>query len=387
LILHPHVCPLPSIDPVCGVASIPGDIVSEFFSAMAGWFAATASWFLQSVGAALTNSTAPPVLTPWFAARQQVVLSVSASIALLALCGAAVHAVVHGSAGELVRTVLLRLPIAVLLGAGAAGLVGLALGATDQLSTMIAAGDGTSLTSALRLLAGTFALTGGPPGGVSVVTAALVILGSVALWVELVVRSAAITVTTSLLPLVLAASLWPPAVVWVRRLAETLGALVASKAVIVLVLSTALAALANAPSGAATGITGAALLGLAAFMPYVLLRLVPAIEGAAVSHLESVRHRAAGVAGSLPRQAVSMALAGAGGSTMPSVDEVGTNPIGMLPGHHMDLVAGTPLDPDASFQRGRPPISAVPASTGTHVFERDAIGPVLRWKPGRAPSD
>jgi hypothetical protein len=380
---HALPCPLPSL--LCGaggVARLGASVASSFFGALSGWFAAGASWLLGAVGGLLEHTTAPPVTTAWFMSRQRALLSVAAPVALLALVAGVLHALLHGAVGELVRTVLLRLPVAILLGAAGAGLVGLALSATDQLSSSLASGNGTSLTSSFRMLAVAVGATPALPGAIGVVVAGLVILGALALWVELVVRSAAITVATALLPIVFAASLWPPAVAWAKRLAETLGALIVSKAAIVLVLSLALDAVAHTPgAGVSTALTGGALLLLASFMPYAVLKLVPIAEGAAVSHLESVRHRAGAVARQVPQRAVSMALAGAGGAAVPGVDPVGSNPVGMMPGLDVDLVKGTPLDPETKFKKGRRPLIAVPASAGTHVWERDRYGPRLVWKP------
>ncbi len=383
---HALVCPIPvtgtcSIVGLSGVGGIGSSIVSTFFSALGGWFAAAGAWLLGLVGVLLERSTAPPITTAWFLAKERLLFEVAAPVALLALICGVVHALVHGALGELWRTVLLRLPVVVLLGAAGAGLVGIALAATDQLSTMLANGTGTSLSTSLHGLAIAVSSVGALPGGVAVVVAGLVIAGSLVLWVELVVRAAAITIATAVLPLVLAASLWPPAGAWVRRLVETLGALIVSKAVIVLVLSIALDAVAHAGDGPATALTGGALLLLASFMPYAVLRLVPLAEAASISHLESIRHRAGAAAQRVPRHAVSLALAGAGAPALPGIDAVGSDPIGMLPGLDVDLVSGTALDPDAKFAKGPRPIVAVPASAGTHVWERDDLGPRLVWKP------
>lgn len=375
-------CSTPVISIVCGGAStLAKGIVSTFFSTLASWVASAAAWLLSLVGRILSRSTTPPVTAAWFLRKQRLLVAVAAPVGLLALVGAALHAVLHGSVAELWRTLLVRLPLAFLLGAAGAGIVGLALAATDQLCTMLASGDGTSLEGSIKALVSVTAATGALPGLIAVVVAGLVILGSLVLWIELIVRAAAITIATALLPLVLAASLWPPAVAWARRLAETLGALIVSKAVIVLVLSIALDAIANAGGGASTALTGGALLLLAGFMPYAVLRIVPAVESAAVSHLESVRHRATGAVRQATGRAVSLAVGATGGTAMPSVDPVGSNPIGMLEGIEGDITKGTPLDPEMKRARGRPPIIDVPASAGTHVWERDRYGPRLVWKP------
>ncbi len=383
---HALVCPIPvtgacSVVGLGGASGIGASIVSAFFSVLASWFASAAAWLLGLVGVLLERTTTPPITTPWFLAEERLLFEVAAPVALLALVAGILHALVHGALGELWRTVLLRLPIAVLLGAAGAGLVGLALGATDQLSAMLANGTGTSLTTSLHGLSIAVLAVADLPGAVAVVVAGLVIVASLVLWIELVVRAAAITIATAVLPLVLAASLWPPAGAWARRLFETLGALIVSKAVIVLVLSVALDAVAHAGEGPSTALTGGALLLLASFMPYVVLRLVPLAEAASISHLESIRHRAGAAAKRVPRHAVSLALAGSGAAAAPVIDAVGSNPVGMLPGLDVDLIAGTALDPDAMFVKGPRPVAAVPASAGTHVWERDHIGPRLVWKP------
>ncbi|HEV3213906.1 MAG TPA: hypothetical protein VGZ03_10980 [Acidimicrobiales bacterium] len=383
---HAVGCPLP-ISGICSVvsrggASIGSSIVSALLAAVVGWCASTAAWLLGLVGHALEGATAPPVTTSWFLAREHLLFGVAAPVALLALVAGVLRALVHGAMGELWRTVLLRLPVAVLLGAAGAGLVGLALSVTDRLSASLARGSGASLDTALRGLAEAVASSVTVPGAIAIVVAGLVILGALVLFVELVVRAAAITVVTAALPLVLAATLWPPAVAWARRLLETLGALIVSKAVIVLVLSIALDAIAHATAGPATALTGGALLLLATCMPYAVLRLVPLADAAGIAHLESVRHRATGATRPATGRAVSLAVAAIGGEgPMPSVDPVGADPVGMMPGLDVDLVAGTALDPDVRVVKGPPPVKAVPASAGTHVWERDHIGPRLVWKP------
>lgn len=376
--VHPHTCGV--LSPLCGLGGIGGAVASAIFSTLTGWFVTTATWLLGLVGGVLEHSTTPPVTSAWFLERQHLLFEVAAPVALLSLLAGILHATLHGDLGELWRTVLLRLPLAVLLGAAGAGIVGIAVGATDQLCTMLSTGSSTSLAAALRELADAVAATSVLPGAVEALVAGFVIVGSLLLWFELVVRAAAITIATAMLPLVFAASLWPPAVAWARRLVETIGGLIISKAVIVLVLSIALDAVAHAGTGAATALTGGAMLLLASFAPYAVLRLVPVAEAAATSHLESLRHRASAGVRQVSRHAASLAVAGTS-AAMPGLDKVGSNPVGMMPGIDVDLVAGTPLDPASKPVRGPSPVKAIPASAGTHVWERDACGPRLVWKP------
>jgi hypothetical protein len=102
------------------------------------------------------------------------------------------------------------------------------------------------------------------------------------------------------LPLALATMVWPAVSHWCRRLADTLVALILSKLVIAAVLALAVGALAGGLGVGATGsdgggfaavVSGIALLIIATLSPFTLLRLIPAVEAGAVSHLESARHR------------------------------------------------------------------------------------------------
>ncbi|MHB8439257.1 MAG: hypothetical protein ACYDD4_08860, partial [Acidimicrobiales bacterium] len=135
------------------------------------------------------------------------------------------------------------------------------------------------------------------PAAVVFVGAAVVALLSMVLWMELVVRSAAVAAAALFLPLALAGLVWPSVSHWARRLAETIAALVLSKFVIAAVLSLAASALSADVQGTSGGdrfgvvMVGIAMLLLATTAPFVLLRLVPAIEGGAVMHLEGARQR------------------------------------------------------------------------------------------------
>lgn len=147
-------------------------------------------------------------------------------------------------------------------------------------------------------------------GGLVVASAALV------LWLELVVRAAAVSVAVLFLPLALAALVWPSVAHWCRRLADTLVALVLSKLVMAAVLSLAASAVAGGlgASGSGNGggfaavVSGIALLVIAVLSPFTLLRLVPAVEAGAVAHLESTRHRLKSAAVSPVRTGGNLAL-------------------------------------------------------------------------------
>ena len=118
------------------------------------------------------------------------------------------------------------------------------------------------------------------------------------LWLELLIRAAAVYVAVLFLPLALATLVWPAVSHWCRRLVETLAALILSKFVIVATLSLAAGAVSSgtAGTGAHGGgfsavLAGGALLVMATFVPFAILRLIPAVEAGAVAHLDGLRAR------------------------------------------------------------------------------------------------
>ncbi len=118
--------------------------------------------------------------------------------------------------------------------------------------------------------------------------ALLLIVGAFFVWLELLVRSAAVTAAVFFLPMILAGLVWPSALRWTKRLIEILVALILSKFVIVAVISLATAALADPGHGGFGTVMGAAALMLmAAFSPFAVLKLFPMVEGAAIDHLQS----------------------------------------------------------------------------------------------------
>ena len=119
--------------------------------------------------------------------------------------------------------------------------------------------------------------------------AIILAIGGFVLWLEMIIRDAAIYICVFFLPLTFVAMIWPATSRWARRLVELLVAIILSKFVIVAILSLATAAITNTASLNNSGdpfeqmIAGAALLVLAAWSPFALLRLIPMMEIAAAT--------------------------------------------------------------------------------------------------------
>ena len=274
------------------VGSLTKALLDGFFRDLLAWVANGAASLVAVLGRVLSSTTEPVLSGSAFRSEFDVMAVLGAAVALPLLAVGAIQAIIRQQPGELLRSALVRLPLALLFTGVSVQLVALGLAATDQASAMVlgAAGD-----PAHRLLAGLVAglgQAGGP--GLAAFGAFLVVLTAAVvafvLWLELAVRSAAIAAASLFLPLALVGLAWPATAHWARRLGETLAALVLSKLVIASVLALA-AGLLGSSSSLAGVVEGVALLAVAAFAPFVLLKLVPAVEGGAVAHLEGLSRR------------------------------------------------------------------------------------------------
>jgi len=328
-------CPGGSADPLCGLAGSAGSTLlgagaSSVLQSVTSWVVDGASWLLGQIGSALSSTTTVDIGAGWFTSHYQVMVGLAAVVVLPMLLCALVQSVYRQSPSMLVRSVLVQLPLALLLAAAMVQLVGLALAVTDDLSSAVASGSGTDIQQALSGLAGVLVTQTADgqqvPAFVALLGGLLVAFGAFLLWVELLVRAAAVYVAVLFLPLALASLVWPAVSHWCRRLVDTLVALILAKFVIVAVLSLAVGALGSGTSAGFGGVlAGGALLLLAAFTPFTLLRLIPAVEAGAALQLEGSRHRVQQAMNGAPRTAAAFALraVGSGPSTL-ATGEPGT---------------------------------------------------------------
>jgi hypothetical protein len=168
----------------------------------------------------------------------------------------------------------------------------LLLGLVDGASAMVLAGVPEALGHFFEGFGAVETIQTG--GFAAIVMVAVFLLGAILVWIELVVRSSLIYLLMAAAPLTLAARVWPAARGAWRRLAELGIALIVSKFAIALALGLGAAALGGA--GVKTGdvgtqngldlaslLTGACLMLLAAFTPFIVLKLLPIVEGAVIA--------------------------------------------------------------------------------------------------------
>ena len=323
------------------VGSAVGFGVGSVLDAVSSWVTGGAVWLLAQIGGVLSTTTAVDLGAPWFRSHYATMAGLAGVVVVPLLLLGVLQALYRQSAAMLLRSVLVHVPLAVLLTAVAVSLVQVGLALTDALCAAVSRGAGLDTGHFLgtvtdALAPAQAAQPGGAPTFVLFLGGIAVVIGAVLVWLELLLRSAAVYVAVLFLPLALAGLAWPAISHWARRLVDTLAALVLSKLVIVSVLSLAAGALAggtgSTPTGAsgpgggfASVLGGAALLLLAAFAPWSLFRLLPFLESGAVGHLEGLAQRARHQAGIPARGLANVALrAAAAGSLATGVGAVGT---------------------------------------------------------------
>jgi len=306
-----------------GVQSVVGFSAKTILNGFSSWLADGASSLVTHVTQLISASTTTDLTpgTPGFFLPTGAMLQLTTFLVLPLLLVATIGAVLHQDMRRLVRTWAVALPGAMLAAGAAVELSAVGLQVTDALCQVVTHSVDPNMQGAYANIAKT--LTGpvlSESPFLAFLIATVFILGGMALWLELILRSAAIYLAVFFLPLALAGLVWPATAHWAKRMVETLVAVILSKFVIVVALSLAVRAVTTG-SSADDVLAGGAIFLLASFAPFVLLRFAPIIEGAAISHLEGVSRRpvnaarsAASRAANAPNTALGALLAGHGTS-------------------------------------------------------------------------
>jgi hypothetical protein len=300
--------PSPVARNVCRAGTNPGQAVTSAVtgaaqnvvetagdSALRSFTAAVASagkWFLEKVGGLLQGTTSPDVVNAdWFASQYRVMLALAVIIALPILLVSVAQSIVRVDGMQAIRSAFVFLPLAAILSAVGPALVQMLINVSDWMSAILggnASADAqkfmTDAGSALAALGAGTVNPAAPVFGV-LLGALIVTLGALSIWLELLLRAAAIYISVLFLPLALAAMIWPAGWRWCRRLIEFLIAIIFAKVFIVAIINLATAGLARGGLGDKFEgvLAGGALLLMAAFTPIALLKLIPLAEAAVVT--------------------------------------------------------------------------------------------------------
>jgi hypothetical protein len=271
------------------VVSTAGDSALRSFTAAV---AAAGKFFLDKVGGLIHGTTSPDVVNAnWFTSQYRVMLALAVVIALPILLVSVAQSIVRADGMQAIRSAFVFLPLAAILSAIGPALAQMLINISDWMSAALgsnAAADAQKfMGEAGTALAGFGTGTLNPAAPVfGVLLGALVVtLGALSIWLELLLRAAAIYISVLFLPLALSAMIWPAGWRWCRRLIEFLIAIIFAKVFIVAIINLAAAGLARGGLGDKFEgvLAGGALLLMAAFTPVALLKLIPLAEAAVVT--------------------------------------------------------------------------------------------------------
>jgi hypothetical protein len=289
------LCPAQIGDSGRGLAdSIASAAAGSVLQGVAGGLDDAANWLVAQVIGLITNSASPQMGARWFATEMRLMEQIVLVVVLPVLMAATIGPVLRQDGRRLMRVWAVGLPLSLLAGLAASQVTGWGLAATDALSSVVLGHHDSSLAGQFGDAMGHGVLASAPLF-VQMMVAMLVAVGALLVWLELVLRSAAVYVATFFMPLALVGYIWPATAGMARRSVEILASLILSKFVIVASVSLGLAALAN--GGVDSALSGAGILLIAAFAPFALLRLAPVVEASAIAHLEGLARRPVRAAG------------------------------------------------------------------------------------------
>ena len=255
--------------------------VASVLTGLAVWVTGAGHDVLSETATVIGSTTRPQLEGSWFSSSYWRMAAIGMLLTVPFLFAACVQGLMRSDPSLIGRAALGYLPLAVLGISLAAPLTTLLLSVSDGLSTLIAGAAGQAPGAALaKLAAGTGLLAGASRSTfIALVIGLVTVAATLTLWVELLIRAAAVYVIVLMLPVVFAALVWPARRVWAIRSVETLVALILAKFAIVAVLSLGGAAIGHGVfPGWAAALAGVTLVMLAAFSPWALLRLLPLHE-------------------------------------------------------------------------------------------------------------
>ena len=263
------------------------DVADTVFTKITEWIAGLLADAVSKVTEALVAllRTVKPSLSPGGAINgavpiQQSVLGLAAALLVVFYLFRIIHGLLTGQVGQNLRATLVDLPMVVVGTLFFGFLCYTLLTLIDAFSDPMIDGFATTLNDTVKAL---YSQDGLVKGGLFVfIFALLYIAAAIFLCFELFVRSSLIYLVVMFAPLAIATRVWGPTRSYARKATETAVALIFSKLAIAVTLATGASLLNGAVTdgGTVEMIQGSAILLLAAFMPFALLRVIPVMEGA-----------------------------------------------------------------------------------------------------------
>jgi len=281
--------------------SLVGWAGDKIFEGITNWIAKGCVQLLGFVWSVMDRTASPHLDAEWFSGTTNSPYQVAARIGGLVLLGvffvSIAHGVATGDVGGVMRRAFADLPMTVFVMLALVTLTQAAVGLTDAMSDSVWEG---MRTNAVGVFDGIGRITTTVPGGTFLAPLVLLVLmiALLFLWFVLMLRDSLIY-----LVVVLAIAFGLPGMVWptlrgmARHTIELLAALILAKPVIALALSVGVGALGGVGATGTPGdgiidnglaefgtlVVGIITFGLAAFMPYLVYRLIPVVAAATVA--------------------------------------------------------------------------------------------------------
>ena len=281
--------------------SLVGWAGDKIFEGITNWIAKGCVQLLGFVWSVMDRTASPHLDAEWFSGTVNSPYQVAARIGGLVLLGvffvSIAHGVATGDVGGVMRRAFADLPMTVFVMLALVTLTQAAVGLTDAMSDSVWEG---MRTNAVGVFDGIGRITTTVPGGTFLAPLVLLVLmiALLFLWFVLMLRDSLIY-----LVVVLAIAFGLPGMVWptlrgmARHTIELLAALILAKPVIALALSVGVGALGGVGATGTPGdgvidnglaefgtlVVGIITFGLAAFMPYLVYRLIPVVAAATVA--------------------------------------------------------------------------------------------------------
>ena len=282
-----------------GAVGAVGDLAGEAAQAVGGgvleelarWMIAAASQITTFVSKAMTDTTTPQLESSWFESQFEPMVDLGAALGLLVALISLGSAAIRRSP-ELLAATLSGIARAGIGTGLVVALTVLGLSLADQISTAVLTSSPQEFWKAVAHAWGTSGFGGFESSALAMLIALVEVLAAALVWIELVVRGAAIYLAVLFFPVALAAAIWPALGSWPGRLARLLALFVMLKPVALIVLSLAGSAAAaglsfggGVPSSVGTILSACVIFVLAAFAPWALMYLIAAdAESAYVAH-------------------------------------------------------------------------------------------------------
>jgi hypothetical protein len=298
--------PSKALDPLKDAASSIGKGV---FNQVTSWVADGAVWLIGEVAVLSDKTTSPNLLSKGFLRQYKLMATIAAFMAAVMVIFAIFESLGRGEPWMLWRIFLINVPLAAIATTAAYVVVQLLIVTCDGLSQTISHSAGADSKEFFKGAIEALAKAGATPGAVAgsavgdpdlggttsaevggaiavplfvgFIAAIVAAFAAFFLWIELLMRDAAIYVVALFMPLAIAASIWPRWVSAMKRTCELLLVIIFSKFVIVAIVSLAASLLAHNEGGVEHVLAAGAMLLLACFAPFVLFKLVPFAESAA----------------------------------------------------------------------------------------------------------